>query len=181
MARNPRKPQNGQNVHGFQVGTSICHIVPVSRAYRGGGGGGVPCRGVPVRRPRDGTPPTCHKKTTRPDPSFPRTSRTWLTFAFPEFFENPSGHRRPCRKTWTSAPKSVCFPAALPMGRNFLTSGHPGVRVRNVRTKSGPKQFCLCCLAFPDLEGLKRCRTKIQCAPNADRTMTDSNPPFSTL
>ena len=26
-------PQNGQNVHGFQVTTPICHIVPVSRAY----------------------------------------------------------------------------------------------------------------------------------------------------
>ena len=27
--------QNGQNVHGFRVRTPICHIVPVSRAYRG--------------------------------------------------------------------------------------------------------------------------------------------------
>ena len=26
-------PQNGQNVHGFQVRTPIRHIVPVSRAY----------------------------------------------------------------------------------------------------------------------------------------------------
>ena len=26
-------PQNGQNVHRFQVRTPICHIVPVSRAY----------------------------------------------------------------------------------------------------------------------------------------------------
>ena len=26
-------PQNGQNVHSFQVRTPICHIVPVSRAY----------------------------------------------------------------------------------------------------------------------------------------------------
>ena len=25
--------QNDQNVHGFQVRTPICHIVPVSRAY----------------------------------------------------------------------------------------------------------------------------------------------------
>ena len=32
------RPQNGQNVHSFQVRTPICHIVPVSRAY----GGGVP-------------------------------------------------------------------------------------------------------------------------------------------
>ena len=41
-----------------------------------GGGGGVPSRGVPVRRPRDGTPPTSHRKTTRPDPNFPGTSCT---------------------------------------------------------------------------------------------------------
>ena len=29
-------PQNGHNVHRFQVRTPICHIVPVSRAHRGG-------------------------------------------------------------------------------------------------------------------------------------------------
>ena len=29
---NQEAPQNGQNVHGFQVRTPICHIVPVSRA-----------------------------------------------------------------------------------------------------------------------------------------------------
>ena len=48
-ARNPRADQNGQNLHGFQVRTPICHIVPVSRAYgyRGcilGFGGGGKCR-----------------------------------------------------------------------------------------------------------------------------------------
>ena len=55
MARNPRNPQNGQNVHGFQVRTPICHIVPVSRAYGYMvGGGGIPCffffsfRGFPL-------------------------------------------------------------------------------------------------------------------------------------
>ena len=37
VTRNPRTPQNGQNVHGFQVRTPICHIVPVSRAYVYGG------------------------------------------------------------------------------------------------------------------------------------------------
>ena len=36
------------------------------------------------------------------------------------------------------------FPAALLVGRNFLTPGHPGVRVRNVCGKSGPKSLCLC-------------------------------------
>ena len=33
MAGSPETPQNGENVHGFQVRTPICHIVPVSRAY----------------------------------------------------------------------------------------------------------------------------------------------------
>ena len=66
-----------------------------------------------------------------------------------KFFENPSGHGRPRRKSCTSAPK-VHFSAAPVMGRNFLTQGRPGVRVRNVRGKSGPKSLCLCCFFFPD-------------------------------
>ena len=33
MARFQETPQNGQNVHRFQVRTPICHIVPVSHAY----------------------------------------------------------------------------------------------------------------------------------------------------
>ena len=40
-------------------------------------------------------------------------------------------HRRPHQ--------IVRFPAALLVGRNWLTPGHPGVRVRNVRRKSGPR------------------------------------------
>ena len=47
--------------------------------------------------------------------------------------------------------QKVLFPAAPVVGRNFLTPGHPGVRVRNVRRKSGPKSLCLCCSFFPDL------------------------------
>ena len=46
--------------------------------------------------------------------------------------------------------QKVHIPAALVVGRNFLTPGHPGVRVRNVRGKSGPKSPCLCCFFFPD-------------------------------
>ena len=46
--------------------------------------------------------------------------------------------------------QKVRFPAAPVVGRNFLTLGHPGVRVRNVRGKSGPKSLCLCCFFFPD-------------------------------
>ena len=45
--------------------------------------------------------------------------------------------------------QKVRFPAAPVMGRNFLTPGHPGVRVRNVRGKSGPKSLCLCCFFLP--------------------------------
>ena len=41
--------------------------------------------------------------------------------------------------------RKVRFPAAPAVGRNFLTPGHPGVRVRNVRRKFGPKSLCLCC------------------------------------
>ena len=47
--------------------------------------------------------------------------------------------------------QKVRFPAAPVVGRNFLTPGHPGVRVRNVRGTSGPKSLCLCCFFFPDI------------------------------
>ena len=43
------------------------------------------------------------------------------------------------------------FSAAPVMGRNFLTQGRPGVRVRNVRGKSGPKSLSLCFFFFPEL------------------------------
>ena len=46
--------------------------------------------------------------------------------------------------------QKVRFPAAPVVGRNFLTPGHPGVRVGNVRGNSGPKSLCLCCFFFPD-------------------------------
>ena len=46
--------------------------------------------------------------------------------------------------------REVRFSAAPVMRRNFLTQGRPGVRVRSVRGKSGPKSLCLCCLFFPD-------------------------------
>ena len=41
--------------------------------------------------------------------------------------------------------QKVRFSAAPVMGRNFLTQGRPGVRVRNVRGRSAPKSLCLCC------------------------------------
>ena len=43
--------------------------------------------------------------------------------------------------------QKVRFPAAPVVGRNFLTPGHSGVRVKNVRGKSGPKSLCLCCFS----------------------------------
>ena len=49
--------------------------------------------------------------------------------------------------------QKVRFPAAPLVGRNFLTPGHPGVRVRNVRGTSGPKSLCLCCFLFPEHHG----------------------------
>ena len=58
--------------------------------------------------------------------------------------------------TWTSTPKIVdvrtrsAFSCGPVMGRNSLTPGHPGVRVRNVPRKSGPKSLCLCCVFFPE-------------------------------
>ena len=75
----------------------------------------------------------------------PKTSTQ--TFSHKAFFREPFG-------SWTSAPKIVdvrpkkCFfLRPPPMGRNFLTLGHPGVRVRNVLGKSGPKSLCLCCFS----------------------------------
>ena len=43
-----------------------------------------------------------------------------------KFFDNPSGHGRPRRQSWTSAPKSA-FSCGPVVGRNFLTPGHTGV------------------------------------------------------
>ena len=48
--------------------------------------------------------------------------------------------------------QEVRFPAAPVMGRNFSTQGRPGVRVRNVRGKSGPKSLCLCCFSSLSLD-----------------------------
>ena len=64
--------------------------------------------------------------------------------------------------------QKVGFPAAPVMGRNFLTPGHPGVRVGNVRRKFGPKNVCLCCLFFPD----KKTLSHLSCHPTV--TMSTS-------
>ena len=46
--------------------------------------------------------------------------------------------------------QKVRLHAAPVVGRNFLTPGHSGVRVRNVRRKSRQKSLCLCCFFFPE-------------------------------
>ena len=38
--------------------------------------------------------------------------------------------------------QKVRFPATPLVGSNFVTPGHPGVRVRDARGKSGPKSLC---------------------------------------
>ena len=76
--------------------------------------------------------------------------KTTQTFFCTKFFDTPSGHGCPHRKSWTSAPKSA-FSCGHGGGRNFLTPGHPGVRVKNVRGKSGPKSLCLCRFFFPEI------------------------------
>ena len=59
-------------------------------------------------------------------------------FSCAKIFKNPSGHGRPQQQSWMSAPK--CAVLQLPMmGRNFLTLGHPGARVKNICGISGPK------------------------------------------
>ena len=57
--------------------------------------------------------------------------------------------------------QKVRFPAAPVAGRNFLTPGHPGVRVRNVPGKSGPKSLWLCCFFFPARRGTHRKKPEI--------------------
>ena len=49
-----------------------------------------------------------------------------------KLFDDLSGHGCPRRKSWTSAPKNA-FSCGHGGGRNFLTLGHPGVKVKNVR------------------------------------------------
>ena len=65
-----------------------------------------------------------------------------------KMFQKLLGHGSPCRKSWTSALTWVFLRPV--MGKNFLTPGHPGMRVENVCRKFGPQMLCLCCFSFPD-------------------------------
>ena len=58
--------------------------------------------------------------------------------------------------SWASAPNSG-FSCGPVMGSNFLTPGHRGVRLGNVRRKFGPKRLCLCCFSFPEKSVLLLC------------------------
>ena len=68
-----------------------------------------------------------------------KSTQTFFVHSFPTTLRvmdvRAENHGRPHQK--------VRFPAAPLVGRNFLTPGHPGVRVRNVRGKSGPKSLYL--------------------------------------
>ena len=72
--------------------------------------------------------------------------------------------------------EKVRFPAAPVVGRNCLTPGHSGVRVRNVRRKSGPKSLCLCCFFFPEKLSFSLVVGKI-----ANRQSLAFSEPLSTL
>ena len=72
--------------------------------------------------------------------------------------------------------QKVRFPATPVVGRNFLTPGRSGVRVRNVRGKSGPKSLCLCCFFFPEFT-----RTFSKSSRDLFRSVTASAPWLLTL
>ena len=82
--------------------------------------------------------------------SFIGAKKSTQTLFVQSFSTTPSGHGSPPPKIMDVRTKKVRSPAGPVVGRNFLTPGHPGVRVRNVRGKSGPKSLCLCCFFFPD-------------------------------
>ena len=49
-------------------------------------------------------------------------------FLWKKFFENPSGHGRPRRKSWTSAPESASFGAARRSGETFWLQRIQGIQ-----------------------------------------------------
>ena len=71
-----------------------------------------------------------------------RAKKSTQTFLY-RVFREPFGSCMSAPKILDVRTKKRVFSAAPVMGRNFLTQGHPGVRVRNVRRKSGPKRLCL--------------------------------------
>ena len=74
-----------------------------------------------------------HQESEGTEGPHDRGQKINANFFCTKFLGDPSDHGRPHQK--------VRFPAAPVVGRNFLTPGHPGIRVRNVRGKSGPKSL----------------------------------------
>ena len=92
--------------------------------------------------------------TFLPCPSFPwffclGTKNSTQTFFCTKFFDNPSGHGRPRRKSWTSAPKSAfaCGPGGGEKLFDPWASGCKGQEcLREIRTK----KFMFMLFFFPD-------------------------------
>ena len=68
-----------------------------------------------------------------------------------KFFDNLSGHGRPRRKSWTSAPKSAFSCGAGGGEKLFDPWGIQAQGLGMSAGKSGPKSLCLCCFFFPAL------------------------------
>ena len=62
---------------------------------------------------------------------------------FVQSFRQPFGSWTSVLKIVDVRTKKCVFLRPRWWGETFLTPGHPGVRVRNVRGKSGPKSLCL--------------------------------------
>ena len=86
------------------------------------------------------SPPISPKKTSSTSlwKSLVRGQKINANFFCIKFFDNPSGHGRPRRKSWTSAPKSAfsCGPDGGEKLFDLGASGHKGQeRPREIRTK----------------------------------------------
>ena len=79
--------------------------------------------------------------------SMDRGQKINANFFCTKFFDNPSGHGRPRRKSWTSAPKNAfsCGPGGGEKLFDPWASGRKGQECpREIRTK---KFICLCCFS----------------------------------
>ena len=84
-----------------------------------------------------------------PVPLFSGPRSSLLNFA--KVFENPSGHGRPRRKSWTSAPSSG-FPCGPVKERNFLTPRAFGWKGQECPQEIRAKKFIFMLLFFADLQ-----------------------------
>ena len=138
-----------KKVHGFPVRTPICHIAPISRIY---GGGGYFTFAIEVKRGSSLPKTVCLKPSGLRFPLLlvgmggcdlmGRASigarKINVIFCCGKFFDNPSGHGRPRRKSWTSAPKSAfsCGPGGGEKLFDPWASARKGQECpREIRTK----------------------------------------------